>query len=225
MIMETVLSHDQARRVYDRIGRLQDTQAFYEDAATRVLLERGRFESATRVFEFGCGTGRFAVQLLDKFLPSSASYRGVDISPKMISIAQARLRPYGPRAQVALTDDAPLSSEETGRYDRLVANYVLGLLSDENIKSVLADMHRVLRPDGLVCLADLSQGTTLLSRMVASAWARIQARAPSLVGGCRPIDLPTFLSPPDWQIEHAASVVAWCIPTEALVARSRQAAG
>jgi len=32
-----VLSHQEARRAYDRIGSLQDSQAFYEDRATDVL--------------------------------------------------------------------------------------------------------------------------------------------------------------------------------------------
>jgi hypothetical protein len=55
---ETPLSHRETRRVYDRIGAKQDTQAFYEDVATRELIRHGDFASATAVFEFGCGTGR-----------------------------------------------------------------------------------------------------------------------------------------------------------------------
>ena len=39
-----VLSREQARRVYDRIGARQDTQAFYEDRATDVLDRGARVE-------------------------------------------------------------------------------------------------------------------------------------------------------------------------------------
>jgi SAM-dependent methyltransferase len=219
-----MLSHAEARRVYERIGPLQDTQAFYEDRATRVLLERGQFDSATRVFEFGCGTGRFAERLFREILPPSASYRGVDISPRMVSLAEARLTPYGPRARVAVTGGGPPPGEP-GAYDRFVSNYVLGLLSDEDIAGVLADAHRMLRPDGLICLADLSTGVSPVSRMVARTWGWVQARVPALVGGCRPIELATFLSPSDWRIEHRVRVVAWGIPSEALIARRTQATG
>jgi hypothetical protein len=37
----TTLSHERARRVYDRIGTWQDTQAFYEDRATALVLAYG----------------------------------------------------------------------------------------------------------------------------------------------------------------------------------------
>ena len=64
-----VLTHDEARRVYDRIGAGQDSQAFYEDRATRLLIRHGAFERARSVLEFGCGTGRFAARLLARHLP------------------------------------------------------------------------------------------------------------------------------------------------------------
>ena len=59
----------QARRVYDRIGRVQDIQAIYEHRATRTLLAWGEFERAQTVFEFGFGTGAFARRLLEQQLP------------------------------------------------------------------------------------------------------------------------------------------------------------
>lgn len=58
------LTAEQARRVYDRIGRVQDTQSFYEDAVTQRLAKLGAFERAGSVFELGCGTGRYADLLL-----------------------------------------------------------------------------------------------------------------------------------------------------------------
>jgi hypothetical protein len=52
-----VLSREQARRVYDRIGARQDTQAFYEDRATAILVVHGHFRDARQVFEFGLRHG------------------------------------------------------------------------------------------------------------------------------------------------------------------------
>jgi SAM-dependent methyltransferase len=219
--MVLTLSHDQARRVYDRIGSFQDTQAFYEDAATGMLLQHGQFDSATAVFEFGCGTGRFALKLLGEFLPASASYRGVDISPKMASIARARLTKYRSRAEVVVTAGGPPSEESTSRYDRFVANYIMGLLSEEDIRSVLEHAHRMLREDGIICLADLCEGVSSVSRTITRLWAWLEAHVPSLVGGCRPIELTRFLAPAEWRIEYRVRLVAWGLPSEALVARRR----
>lgn len=66
------LSYSEARRAYDRIGTLQDTQAFYEDETTAELLRHGAFAEARAVFEFGCGTGRFAETLLEEHLGAGA---------------------------------------------------------------------------------------------------------------------------------------------------------
>ncbi len=62
--------------MYDRIGSLQDSQAFYEDRATGLLLQHGEFSSAESVFEFGCGTGRFALRLLEEYLPPQPATAG-----------------------------------------------------------------------------------------------------------------------------------------------------
>jgi trans-aconitate methyltransferase len=85
------LSTAAARRIYDRIGRTQDSQAFYEDRATEEAIAHSKLESAHSVFEFGCGTGRFGERLLERHLPSDAIYRGVDLSPVMVKLAGKRL--------------------------------------------------------------------------------------------------------------------------------------
>lgn len=44
----------------------------------------GAFETATHVFELGCGTGRFAERLLERHLPATARYKGIDLGPTMV---------------------------------------------------------------------------------------------------------------------------------------------
>ena len=73
----------QARAVYDRIGRAQDWQ-FYENRAVARLLTDFAPQTAHAVFEFGCGTARLAVRMLE-LLPPTASYLGVDVSPVMVA--------------------------------------------------------------------------------------------------------------------------------------------
>ena len=60
-----------SRRFYDRFGRFQDTQRFYEDPAVHRLVELADFERSECVFELGCGTGRLAANLLSSTLPRS----------------------------------------------------------------------------------------------------------------------------------------------------------
>jgi ubiquinone/menaquinone biosynthesis C-methylase UbiE len=213
------LSHHEARRTYDRIGSRQDSQAFYEDRATALVLLHGDFTSAESVFEFGCGTGRFARRLLEEYLSNTAHYRGVDVSPNMVRLAQTRLASHSSQAEVILTEGGPPVDEPAESYDRFVSNYVFDLLSHEDIRAVLREAHRMLRPDGLLCLSGLSSGSGFASRIVAGALSRIQSLRPSLVGGCRPIDLLPFLPESEWQVQHHSKVVAFGIPSEAVVAR------
>ena len=95
----------QAQAVYDRVGRAQDWQ-FYEDSAIARLLTDCAPQTAQSVFEFGCGTGRLAVQMLE-LLPPTARYLGVDVSPVMVALATQRLATWGDRARVRLVDVCP----------------------------------------------------------------------------------------------------------------------
>jgi len=215
----STLSHQEARRAYDRIGSLQDSQRFYEDPATSRVLQHGAFTSAESVFEFGCGTGRFALRLFEEYLPDTARYRGVDVSPRMVQLAQARLASYSSRAEVILNGGDPPVDEPTESYDRFISNYVFDLLSHDDIRAVLREAHRMLRPDGMLCLSGISSGTGFVSRIVACMVSWIQSVRPSLVGGCRPVDLLPFLTQSEWQVHHHSKVVAFGISSEVLVAK------
>ena len=214
-----MLSHEEARRAYDRIGALQDSQAFYEDRATVVLLTHANFAAAESVFEFGCGTGRFAHRLFTEYLSPTARYRGVDLSPTMVDLARQRLAPYAARAEVLLTAGQAPVDELSAAYDRFVSNYVFDLLTPEDIRAVVGEAHRLLQADGLLCLTSLSSGVGPGTRSVARLWGWIQARRPALVGGCRPIDLLPFLPNSQWQVRHHAKVVAFALTSEVVVAQ------
>ncbi|HXC52509.1 MAG TPA: class I SAM-dependent methyltransferase [Candidatus Limnocylindrales bacterium] len=216
--MTTALSHRDARRVYDRIGSFQDSQAFYEDRTTRELVTHGCFEKASAVFEFGCGTGRFAESLLAERLPATATYRGIDLSPTMIGLASRRLARFGARAEVALSEGGPPVDEPSGHYDRWLSNFVFDLLSEDDIAAVLAEAHRMLKPGGLLCLASLGTGNSWYSHVIAGVWSTIHRMAPEVVGGCRPIDLLPFLAADRWSVAWHRSLAPFLVPSDAVVA-------
>lgn len=209
-----------ARRFYDRIGRFQDTQRFYEDPAVARLLERGAFDHSQAVFELGCGTGRLAADLLTSVLPPSARYLAVDVSPKMVQLTAARLAPWSDRATVSLLEPpaSALPGEDT-TFDRFLATYVFDLLSSPDAQALVAEAARLLVPGGRLCLVSLTHGTTPASRVVCSAWDAIALRWPSLVGGCHPIELRELVGEPAWLVEHREVVVRVGVASEIVVAR------
>lgn len=212
------LTHEEARSVYNRVGSFQDTQGFYEDVATQDLIRHADFPSATSVFELGCGTGRFARGLLMNHLGPTATYRAVDLSPTMIDLAKGKLFEFGSRVEVILSDGNPPTSQPSASFDRFVSNYVFDLLSDADIRAVVAEAHRMLRPGGLLCLTSLSGGKGLISRAVAHAWSFVHWIDPRLVAGCRPLDLVPFLGSESWGVSHHSAVAPYGLPSEVVIA-------
>lgn len=214
------ISADQARRFYDRFGARQDAAARFEDRARAALLDAAALDRAERVFELGFGTGRFAAQVLAR-LPPEARYVGQDLSATMHACARERLEPWAERVTLRHSDGSLELPDPDHSFDRFISTYVLDLMPEADISLALAEAHRVLAPDGLLCLVALTRGERPLSRAISGLWAKIAALAPVSVGGCRPLELARFVGPPAWSIEHHEIVTALAVPSEILVARPR----
>jgi ubiquinone/menaquinone biosynthesis C-methylase UbiE len=211
-------SREEARSVYNRIGARQDSQAFYEDHAANLIIQHGELATARHVFEFGCGTGRFALRLLLEHLGPETTYRAIDISPTMVGLAQDKLAPFSPRAEVVLTDGAPPEQEAPESYDRFLSTYVFDLLSEEDISGVLGEAHRILQPGGLLCLSSLTSGSSPGARLVAGLWSALHRLSPRLVAGCRPLELLGRLSASEWKVRHHLQIAPFALPSEVVIA-------
>ncbi|HKB59350.1 MAG TPA: class I SAM-dependent methyltransferase [Gallionellaceae bacterium] len=215
------LTRFQARRFYDRFGKLMDTQAFYEDASLDVLIAHAAFDRATTVFEFGCGTGRLAVRLLERELPLAASYVGTDLSETMVRLARHSLSPWQGRAQVIQSDGAMHIPLPDGAASHVVSTYVFDLLSENDATQGIAEAHRVLTPGGRLCLASMTWGHTLASRTLCALWEGLYRLHAPLVGGCHPISLETFLDNRKWTVDYKAVVTQFGVASEILIARPK----
>lgn len=213
-----VLTPAQAKTFYDRFGRKQDSQSFYEDKALAELIGHADFAQAHSLFELGCGTGRFALRLLSSELPDDANYLATDLSDTMIALAQQRLAPYATRARVVRAEGDmhfPLRDQSV---DRVVATYVLDLLSDTDIQQAIREARRVLMPGGKLCLASLSQGINLSSRLVCRVWSGLFRLHAPLVGGCRPIRLLPLFDTGLWSVDYQHVLTQFGVPSEILIA-------
>jgi ubiquinone/menaquinone biosynthesis C-methylase UbiE len=213
-----MLTHQQAKAFYDRLGSKQDLQAFYELPATNNLIAHAAFEETQSVFECGCGTGAFAECLLSRHLPPQARYLAVDSSATMVRLARARLARFGARVRVRQTDGSLRFDEVSGSFERFVSNYVLDLLSCSDLAQLLAEAHRLLVAEGRLCLVSLTRGSTPLSRLVTWSWTRVHALEPRLVGGCRPVELRDCMPPTGFHIDYARVITRFGVPSEVVVA-------
>jgi SAM-dependent methyltransferase len=113
--------------------------AYYGRPATLSLLPD---VSGLRVLDAGCGPGIYAEWLLDR----GADVVGVDVSERMVALAGERL---GGRGEFVRADlDAPLDFLEDASFDLVLAPLVIDYVREWG--PMFRELHRVLRPDGLL---------------------------------------------------------------------------
>jgi len=215
-----MLTREELRQVYDRIGPWQDAQSFYEAPAIDRLLDHGDFGRARSVVEIGCGTGALARQLLADRCPETTTYEAVELSPVMADLARRRLEPWKDRVRIQCTAGAPPLDCPDGSVDRIVMAYVLDLMPEAEVRWLLREARRVLHPGGFLCTCGLAPGQSRLGRFVESLWRTVFAIRPSLVGGCRPLNVRPLLAS-GWTVQHHDHVRAYGITSEILVASPR----
>lgn len=94
----------------------------------------------TEALDFGCGPGRFTVELAELV---GGRVTGVDITPELLELA-----PTSPAVEYYLIDSNELPFTNA-LFDLVWCCLVLGGIPNENIKFVLAEIDRVLKPGGL----------------------------------------------------------------------------
>ncbi|SMR82504.1 Ubiquinone/menaquinone biosynthesis C-methylase UbiE [Aliiroseovarius halocynthiae] len=106
----------------------------------KLKLTRDRFRPDMTVLEIACGTGSTAIL----HAPHVANYLAVDISDRMIEIAQAKDVPSNLTFQVANVEEMPL---DPGSFDMVQAHSALHLLGDP--KATIEKIYGTLNPGGL----------------------------------------------------------------------------
>jgi SAM-dependent methyltransferase len=143
---------DDPRRVLDDYDAMTDEYADdADDDPVKVAYDRptilamaGDVEGR-RVLDVGCATGALALSLVER----GASVVGVDLNPRFIELAKARL---DGRATFHAADiSEPLPFLETGSFDVVVASLVLHYLRDWS--PPLREFARILKPGGLLLVS------------------------------------------------------------------------
>jgi ubiquinone/menaquinone biosynthesis C-methylase UbiE len=156
--------YDRGMRILT-VGRLE--RVHYDIAA--------RLRPGDRVLDVGCGTGMLVALLAAK----GCRVTGVDISPLMLGQASQRLRRLGLEERATLRElgiaELDTAFADTS-FDAVVSTLVFSELSDEEIRYMLAECRRILRPGGWLLVADEVLPDSVLGRV-----ATLLARQPFAV--------------------------------------------
>jgi ubiquinone/menaquinone biosynthesis C-methylase UbiE len=108
---------------------------------------------APRVLDVACGTGRFLGQLHEA-LPRARLY-GIDLSGPYLAVARERLKHVPDLSLLAENAEALPFADRT--FDAVTCVFLLHELPRDVRRRVVAEMHRVLAPGGVLALCDSAQ--------------------------------------------------------------------
>lgn len=152
-----------------------------------------------RVLDVGTGTGLSLVPLVAKN-PHGGTV-GIDATPAMLRRARARLAAT-PRPRYALHQaEATALPHAADTFDAVHSSYLVDVLPRSRLRPALAEMRRVLRPDGRLVLAYLAPPTRPVERL----WASLARRLPRLFGGARPVEVRPALRRVGFSVRRATA--------------------
>jgi len=191
--------------VYDIWGQLTESRAL------RRALKFASVKNGESVLEVAVGTGRLFEQIVNS--NSDGRNEGLDISKSMLQKAKKRLKKYD-HFNLVHGDSSSLPYD-ANTFDGLINNYMFDLLPDEDYPIILNEFKRVLKPGGRLVITTMTNGNRWYSRI----WDVIARKVPSLLTGCRPVNLESIISNTGFTIEKSEYITQNTFPSLVIYAK------
>jgi cyclopropane fatty-acyl-phospholipid synthase-like methyltransferase len=125
-----------------------------------------QLKKGDRVLDIGCGTGALTLRAALK----GAKVKAIDINPEMQDILKKRAVELKLEKQIEVVEMgvAELDSEKSQSYDAVMSGLCLSELSANEIRYTLREAKRILKPSGLLLLAEEVVPKDFLKRVLNS---------------------------------------------------------
>jgi len=130
-------------------------------------LEVLEIRTGARVLDIGCGTGSLTIMIATT-LGGEGKVVGIDAAPRMVAIASKKAVRTGSRAEFRVGIAESLEFADAS-FDIVVNSMFMHHIDHGLKQQALAEMLRVLKPGGQLCIADIDRPTTLLAGLI--GWA------------------------------------------------------
>jgi len=145
--------------IADRYDLITRVLSYGRDAAwKRRLVAISDAGSSTRALDLACGTGDIAFALSER----GARVTGLDLTVRMLQLARAKMPPR-PAVEFLAGDMLALPFGDA-QFDLVTAGY--GLRNVPRLEPAIAEIHRVLRPGGLLLSLDFNRPANAIMRGV-----------------------------------------------------------
>jgi ubiquinone/menaquinone biosynthesis C-methylase UbiE len=136
-----------------------------EQALREMTVDLAQVKPGDRVLEVGCGTGTLTLAAKRRAGPSGKAF-GIDVIPGMIELSQrkAALANEDIAFQLGSIDDIPFSANQ---FDVVMCSFMIFHMSETVRRKGIAEIYRVLKPQGRLLVLDLALPTRPLPRAIA----------------------------------------------------------
>ncbi len=155
-ILESAPSrYDQGLRILT-LGRLDQV---YDRLASHV-------EQGQRVLDLGCGTGALTLRAAHR----GARVKGIDVNAQMLEIAGARSEEakLAERVELCEMGVAEIENEAAESYDVVMSGLCFSELSEDELGCALKEVRRILKPRGILLVADEVRPGSVWKRVLAA---------------------------------------------------------
>lgn len=207
------MDSSKAAKIYDRLAPLYDFWSFLtETVPEQQALRVAELKPGDSVLEVALGTGKLFVEALQtKGLKRCV---GVDLSARMLDRARRRAVSIGINPALCRADARRLPFADSV-FDAALCCYMLDLLAEEDIRGVLGEFRRILKPGGRISLLVMAEQ----ARVFNAIWMWGYRHAPALVGGCRPVALGPLLEAGGWRLDLEKRITQNGFRSELFLAR------
>lgn len=192
-------------QAYDLLAPLYDRiVAPWEAPTTAQALYALAPQQGERILDVGCGPGHLLAEIAGAVGPEGRAY-GLDVASGMLDRAARRVADSrGPTA--LLRGDACALPFSDGSLDAVTTTETLELFAAEQTAAVLAEIRRVLRPEGRLVVTSMERDGFERAPFV-RAYEWVYRHVPGYDSvGCRPIYVTRALTSAGFTVERAETV-------------------
>ncbi len=211
------MTNSVVRGNYDRLSRLYDWFAGPEKQFMKIGLKILNIKAGDKILEIGFGTGHALIEMAHSAGQDGKVY-GVDLSSGMVKRAHTNMIRAGLSNRVALKmGNAVNLPYKNNAFDAVFMSFTLEVFNISEISTVLEEVKRVLKHEGLLGVVALENKDTLPVKIY--EW--FHKHMASMVD-CQPVNLLEILEASMFVPVARAEKLMWGLPVSVIVARNHE---
>jgi len=207
------LSEQEVRDSYAKVAPFYDLWGrLTESRAAQKVIQLADVQDGESILEVAVGTGAVFAEIVIR--NPGGQNEGIDLSPGMLKRADKRLRNLHGNNFHLQTGSVYRLPYADNSFDKLINNFMIDLLPEENFPKALSEMQRVLKPTDRIVISTMTFGEKWHHHI----WFWIAKHFPDLLTGCRPVSLQPYLLKSGFKHIRVETISQNTFPSEVLSA-------